>query len=131
MTMRKIAIIMMACVLLAGCSSVKAETAETATTTAETATTTAETAATTAETATPATAATVETTPIHYIVVYDDGTEVSLYVDGDEVYFFEGGGRTKKDNIPGLSNLPKVSGRVKRSEIGDADLLDYIKENAY
>ena len=115
---------MMACVLLAGCSSVKAETAETATTTAET-------AATTAETATPATAATVETTPIHYIVVYDDGTEVSLYVDGDEVYFFEGGGRTKKDNIPGLSNLPKVSGRVKRSEIGDADLLDYIKENAY
>ena len=32
MTMRKIAIIMMACVLLAGCSSVKAETAETAAT---------------------------------------------------------------------------------------------------
>ena len=145
--MRKILVtVMVACILLGGCGSAKAEqtttTAEQTTTTAEQATTTAEQATTTAEQATTTTeqaaveaattASTADTSVIKYIIVYDDGTEVTLFIEGDEAFFFENGGRTNKENLPGIKSLPPEGGKVKRKDIkGEMELLDFIKANAY
>ena len=109
MTMRKyFAIIMMACILITGCGSAKAEqtaveatteqTAVEATTEqaqpADTSTTTAEQATTTAEQAAPAQADTAGGDSV--IIVFDDGVEVVAVKDGDVYRCTSSNGHTFK-----------------------------------
>ena len=102
-----------------------------ATTVQSTEVTTAATSSTTAV----AEATTAQSTEVtkEYVIIYDDGTEVSLYIEGEEVYFFQGGGRFKKADLPGIEALPPEGGTVSIHRLSGkvAEILDFVKEELY